>query len=682
MFPAIRDVCTMDDLVEIDSSLDKEALVCIMIPTAGEKMKNLKDVILGAYSQRLWASSVPANKQLRVAILDEKGRHEVLELAEKVYNLAMALSIPAVQADLCEKLNEPSISPKIFMDYFNQASMDALDKYIFPKKTHMVFDLALLIDRYTGTASNKLARGSSSSTVSATRPFWLTVHQRCTLHRSLYCTVSLFFILHSFDVLSTSRSTLFCTCFCLFMVFPAAYNSLKTLQWSWWHKVLFDKQKTIPSMIYSARASPGTPKVSPKAGNMNAAIFPSSPGEEPVVGSAAKVVVVNDARHRLKSDFIQRTVPYFFKLDKASNTRYDWADVGFVQVPQRFADLGDNDPLGNHAVMTFFIANVSKDGVGGVTSCGQGSIWRCDALRGMAANGEQVVFPDEDPSIIGHDCGFRAEVLIEDTHTSLELFKKQWRSAYVCEYGETLAICVEQPNSVAWRVKQVFRWHLGAVQLLLKDGLGFICTSKMPTPLHKMFGVDSLTYYIQAVGGMFILFMPIAFSISQETPFDPRGLNFLYYFMPFIITSTIPTLLSVGWKNVNPSRVLTDEQFWLSTCYVWAFVLGFWNRITCASPDNAWNLVCPVWPLAFLFWALGVSAINTTVHWAYVGFDGSDRWIWMASFGACLVGMFSIWPMVKLWWPGWPSLPNAYHQKFVLILLFIVASSVLATYFS
>lgn len=55
--------------------------------------------------------------------------------------------------------------------------------------------------------------------------------------------------------------------------------------------------------------------------------------------------------------------------------------------------------------------------------------------------------------------------------------------------------------------KQVFRWHIGAVQLLLKDGVGFLCTSKMPTPLHKMFGLDSLTYYVQAVGGFFIILM-------------------------------------------------------------------------------------------------------------------------------------------------------------------------------
>ena len=104
------------------------------------------------------------------------------------------------------------------------------------------------------------------------------------------------------------------------------------------------------------------------------------------------------------------------------------------------------------------MSNVSKDGVGGVTSCGQGSLWRVDALRGMAADGTQSCDSEKSPDIIGHDCGFRSEVLIEDTHTSLEFFKLQWRSAYVCEPGETLAVCVEQPNTVAWRVKQVGGW--------------------------------------------------------------------------------------------------------------------------------------------------------------------------------------------------------------------------------
>lgn len=72
----------MDDLVDIDSSVANEALVCIMVPTAGEKMKNLKHVLLGAYSQSLWPSMVHASRQLRIAVLDEKGRHEVSAVSD------------------------------------------------------------------------------------------------------------------------------------------------------------------------------------------------------------------------------------------------------------------------------------------------------------------------------------------------------------------------------------------------------------------------------------------------------------------------------------------------------------------------------------------------------------------------------------------------------------------------
>lgn len=89
----------MDDLCEIDSSVSSEALVCIMVPTAGEKMKNLKHVLLGAYSQRLWPSMMYTSRQLRVAILDEKGRHEVslqivsLEGKESIVSLEVYLHL-------------------------------------------------------------------------------------------------------------------------------------------------------------------------------------------------------------------------------------------------------------------------------------------------------------------------------------------------------------------------------------------------------------------------------------------------------------------------------------------------------------------------------------------------------------------------------------------------------------
>lgn len=37
---------------------------------------------------------------------------------------------------------------------------------------------------------------------------------------------------------------------------------------------------------------------------------------------------------------------------------------------------------------------------------------------------------------------------------------------YVNEPGEVLAWCTHQPTNLTWRIKQVLRWHQGAVQLL------------------------------------------------------------------------------------------------------------------------------------------------------------------------------------------------------------------------
>ena len=59
-------------------------------------------------------------------------------------------------------------------------------------------------------------------------------------------------------------------------------------------------------------------------------IFSFNPQEEPLIGEAA-VIVVNDVRHELYPEFLQRTIPYFFTFDKIRRC-YKWADIAFIQV--------------------------------------------------------------------------------------------------------------------------------------------------------------------------------------------------------------------------------------------------------------------------------------------------------------------------------------------------------------
>ncbi|CAM9825937.1 unnamed protein product, partial [Phaeothamnion confervicola] len=552
IFPAEREYVTMDLMVAADEEVGAQATVAVLLPTAGEKMRALEQGILGAYSQRLWPSALPAARQLRVCVLDEKRRPEVLALVDVVYQLAAALSEPAVQRELASKLDEAWVSPKIWMDTF--AQFGALDRYIFGRECAHVFELSTALEELVASGGagghfrHRLQRASSES------------HKPGELAGG--------------NVPAPVAGNGIAAA-AVAVAAAAGGGSGKGPEMSLEPgcKRLFSDCRRIPSIVYYARKDSGMPRASPKAGNMNSAVFAAEPGMEPVIGGA-RIIMVNDARHRLKGECLQRTVPYFFRLramarprpgsicptstmtaagvdastaatvaaghppsgrtsssgrpassgraasiggrperggDPAAAAaagmaggtvrptwRYEWSDVAYVQLPQRFEDLGDGDPLANHATLTYFVGNVAKDGVGGATSCGQGGLWRVDALWGYSVELKRSL-PDPvvNRHLIGHKCGFRAEVLIEDTHTSLSLFRLGWRSAYVCEPDEALAICVDPPDTVEWRVKQVFRWHLGAVQLLCKEGLAFVLAWRMPTPIHRVIALDCVTYFFQ-----------------------------------------------------------------------------------------------------------------------------------------------------------------------------------------
>lgn len=69
------------------------------------------------------------------------------------------------------------------------------------------------------------------------------------------------------------------------------------------------------------------------------------------------------------------------------------------------------------------VINHGKDGIGAVSSSGQGSLWRIEALKGQQPDGTVVVDP-KNLNLVGKKLGFRSEMLIEDTHTSIELFRQ------------------------------------------------------------------------------------------------------------------------------------------------------------------------------------------------------------------------------------------------------------------
>lgn len=83
-----RTKCTMDDLVDVDYELSRRTAVCIVLPTRGEPLNMLREVILNAMSLNLWPGKLDVRKNARLVVIDDRRRAEVLLLIALCYRLA------------------------------------------------------------------------------------------------------------------------------------------------------------------------------------------------------------------------------------------------------------------------------------------------------------------------------------------------------------------------------------------------------------------------------------------------------------------------------------------------------------------------------------------------------------------------------------------------------------------
>lgn len=676
LFPVQRIKVTMDDITAVDDQVGYNARVAILLPTAGENLEVVFKALVGSMSQRLWDSGLPESQTLRVVVLDEKRRIEVYRVCAGVHRMGELIAGRRVQQILmAEGVTE--LTQKGFIDWCRNGSGYERKHLYDDAKLNEAVQVLRLLDAMC--LANGLtdafaleARPTSATYNPVTAAAWNAAARADKANKKREAGGSSSSEEDGLKMSDKARSD---------AEGKLLGASAKTIE-PGFHQIFgeddpdnteagrSDLQQSLPTLVYYSRKRCGTPKISPKAGNMNAAIFPiDNPTSEPLVGDAT-IVVVNDARHQLEANFLQRTVPYFFELSGhnatvSSGGRYRWAKIAFVQTPQRFRMDLTNDPLGNHAISQYDVINHGKDGIGAVSSSGQGSLWRLEALKGQRPDGSCT----EDPKnlvLVGKKLGFRSEMLIEDTHTSIELFRQGWRSLYVNEPGEVLAWCTHQPSSLTWRIKQVLRWHQGAVQILLFKGIRYTSFGgSFPTFWHRIYAFDQATYYLQAIPGYTLLVMPIVYGVTGTPPFVTRLDTYFQYFMPFIVTALLPTAISSQWRKIDSHRLTRDEQTWLSTTYVqiYAFLQVLYTAMARKNAENAWVAKVPTWPLILVFFGQ-IAAVAGGIYWVIV--NGFVKWY--ANLFSILVvaglAMHALWPMVSLSL-GW-SIPSFYYIKICL----------------
>jgi len=623
-FPVKRVRVTCDDLVKVDRSLAERTCVTIFMPTAGESLAVLRVALMSNLSMRLWASELEACEQLRINVLDEKRRPEVITLVALCYKFAaLFMNDPQIKVQL-KRDRVPDISVRGFYKFYEQCAAQ------FGRRYHSIyttaFDVAAMIDKLC--LENKIPDAWDGIELPTGRRVEPT--------------------------LSVENGRL-----------PRLRED-------------FDEVSNIPSIVYYSRRNPGEPAISPKAGNMNSVLFPEDPVDQDVVGKAL-IVVINDARHAFEPEYLQRVIPYFFELKRVDGVyRYQICKrIAFIQVPQRFRDRGDGDPFGNQSAVMFDVTNIGRDGIGGVMSCGQGSCWRVDVIRdGITAEGKKSVDPMEVRAVIGTKVGYSQLSRIEDTMTSIGLFAKGFRSVYINEENEHLGWCTQEPNSMEWRIKQLFRWHYGAVELF-SMGPFKLQEGRFPTMWHRVYVWEACTYFFQAVSAQIFLLMPVYYCFTWEPPFTTYKTEFIFYLLPFFLTAILPTTIGLGWRKVNPDLALREEQVWMATSYVqlYAFVSSVWSRIkratTALSKDSGsstWSVDCPVWPLYLIFAAQFAGCIVTSVRWFRQGFE--QPWVWVSSMGGAAMAIWMLWPVVV---KGLRLPPlSKFYMRYMALAAFIV----------
>jgi len=289
-----------------------------------------------------------------------------------------------------------------------------------------------------------------------------------------------------------------------------------------------------------------------KAGNINHALAQTN---EPYI-------VVFDADHEPKPDFLQRTMGYF--ADEK---------VAFVQSPQFYHNADLNQVTGGaweQQALFFGPLMQGKDGTNSAFMCGTNMVLRRDALDEVGGMSEKSI--------------------AEDFLTSLLMHEKKWKSVYVDKVlAEGLA-----PEDFLSYYKQQFRWARGSLEILLaynpllRRGL---------TWAQKMQYLASSSYYVSGIIVLINALLPLTYFFLAIKPLTINTMTLALIFLPYIFVILYTLQLS---SNFTYTFRALSFSLGSSTIYIkalWATILRRNNVFTVTSKTrvggNHGKLVAP-----------------------------------------------------------------------------------------
>jgi len=274
-----------------------------------------------------------------------------------------------------------------------------------------------------------------------------------------------------------------------------------------------------------------------KAGNLNHALAHSS----------GELVVVFDADHAPRRDFLTKTLGYF-----------DDPAVAFVQTPQDYYNLDsyqhrqrrNESAVWTEQALFFHVIQRGKDFWNAAFFCGSCAVVRRSALERIG--------------------GFATGTVTEDLHTSIRLHACGFKSIY---HAEPLAFGIA-PESIEPFIGQRVRWGQGAMHVWRKEGI--LSHRGLSWAQRINYLASVLTYFDGWQKGVFY-FAPVVVLLTGSLPLLATTPQFLLHFLPYyILTFWVFEEVGRGY-----GRTLFIEQYNVArfAAFAWATLAWIFPRM-------------------------------------------------------------------------------------------------------
>jgi cellulose synthase (UDP-forming) len=313
---------------------------------------------------------------------------------------------------------------------------------------------------------------------------------------------------------------------------------------------------------YIARPKPKGKPHHAKAGNINYAIFA---GE-----TTGEFIVTVDADHILKPQFLKRVLPYFYTYNSYTG-QYERNQIGFVQTPQDFYNLPNDDPFGHRAHLFYGPIQQGKDGLNSAFYTGTNAVLRREALVNVGLKYFSAALADDETRLTEFDLigGVSSSSITEDMNTAMRLHSAGWKSVY---HNELLAEGLA-PDDLSSTLKQRLRWAQGTIQVLQQENP---LTKPGLTVWQRLQYFQTMYSYFSGFATAIFIACPIVFFFTGIVPVKSYGADFALHFFPAFVVNRL-TFMAATW-GIPAREVWRSEQYAIALFPL--FIQAVWSVFT------------------------------------------------------------------------------------------------------